>query len=384
MTPKVTVLLAVHDGEPFIRQCVDSVLAQTFEDFEFLIVDDASRDATPTILASYNDPRIRVLRKADNQGQVASLNGGLHEARGVYVARIDADDWCRPERLERQVAVLDERPEVGLVGTWMDLVDDRDRRVARLRATISDFAEFVFQTLIMRVLISHPSAMYRRAPVIAAGGYDGSTGPAEDKDLWRRLLLERWGACIVPESLVVYRVHDGQLSQVHAEDQQAVDGASQERFLAALEPTAAVRPLRLLLANDPGLWNEPRTAGAADLSALLDAAAGRLRLDEAEAARVRRLVAARVLLVARTRPWRPEARALTAYALAQLPREQRRGGAGAYAAAFAVAPVRIATRRSAKTVSRTAAHIPGLRALRAPVRRSRMARVLYGKLMGSS
>ncbi len=304
MSPRVTVLLAVHDGEPYVRESVASVLDQTFQDFEFVIVDDASTDRTVELVESFRDPRIRLLRNERNLGQVPSLNRGLREARGEYVARIDHDDWCRPRRLERQVAVLDAQPDVALVGTWMDLVDEGGRPIARLRSTIADFPEFLFHTLIMRVLVSHPSAMYRREPVLRLGGYDESTGPAEDKDLWRRLALERWDARIVPEPLVVYRLHDAQLSQTRAAYQRDVDGESQERFLTALSPETPVHRLRLLLSNDAAFWTEDGDGTLAGLDRLLADARVRLRLDDAEAGRVEQLVAGRVLEVAATRPWR--------------------------------------------------------------------------------
>jgi GT2 family glycosyltransferase len=384
MTPKVTVLLAVHDGEPFVRRCVESVLGQSFADFEFLVIDDASTDATPSILASYDDPRLRVLRNYANQGQVPSLNRGLRDARGEYVARIDSDDWCRSERLARQIALLDENPQVGLVGTWMDVVDVRDRPVARLRSTIGDFAEFVFHTLIMRVLISHPSAMYRREAVLRGGGYDERTAPAEDKDLWRRLLLGRWDARIVPESLVVYRLHHAQLSQTQAANQRRVDGQSQERFLTALAADVPARGLRLLLANDEELWTEPQTPTAAHLDRLLTGAAERLRLNEAERAKLQELVAARVAAVARTHPWRASARTLAGAAIERLPAADRPRARAANVLAFVVAPVRGAARTGARELARAAERVPIARALSAPARRSRMARRLYGKLVGSS
>jgi hypothetical protein len=384
MTPKVTVLLAVHNGEPFIRRCVDSVLSQTFEDFEFLIVDDASSDATAAILESYDDRRIRVVRNAENLGQAPSLNRGLSEARGGYVARIDADDWCRSERLARQVAVLDADHEVGLVGTWMDLVDDRGRPVTRLRPTISTYVEFVFHTLIMRVLISHPSAMYRREPVVGLGGYDESTAPAEDKDLWRRLLLERWRARIVAEPLVVYCLHDSQLSQTHAAYQRQVDGRSQERFLTALASDVPVRALRLLLSHHPELWSEPRAPTGSELTRLLQGVAEGLRLDVSERSQLRELVARHILAATRTRPWRADARALAAFALDELPAADRARARTAYVVAFAVAPARIATQAAARVAATTARRLPVLRAVHGPARRSRLGRRIYGKLVGSS
>ena len=383
MSPKVTVLLAVHNGEPYVEESLASVLAQTFEDFEFVIVDDASSDRTVDVVESFGDPRIRLLRNERNLGQVPSLNRGLHEARGEYVARIDHDDWCRPTRLERQVAVLDAEPAVALVGTWMDLVEEGGRPLAQLRSSIADFPEFLFHTLIMRVLISHPSAMYRRDPVVRLGGYDEATGPAEDKDLWRRLALERLDARIVPEPLVVYRLHDQQLSQTRAAYQRDVDGRSQERFLAALSPEAPVHPLRLLLANDPGLWGAFDDGTLPGLDCLLADAQTRLRLDDAEAGRLVQLVAARVLKVARTRPWRREARLLRDYGLRHLAPEQRAAAASAHNASFVLAPLKHGARRTGRVLANGVDKVPPLRSLRGPARRSRVARRLYGKVVGS-
>src|SRR5579864_8737730 len=143
MTPKVSVLLAVHDGEPYVHEAVRGVLKQTFREFEFLVVDDASTDNTVAIVDSFADPRIRILRNEHNLGQVPSLNRGLLEARGEYVARIDADDVSLPRRLERQVALLDAQPEVALVGAWMSLVDDSGRPITRLTARMEDKLRFV-------------------------------------------------------------------------------------------------------------------------------------------------------------------------------------------------------------------------------------------------
>jgi len=371
---KVTVLLAVHNGEPYVREAVESVLGQTFTNFEFVIVDDASTDGTAGIVGSFDDDRIRLLRNERKLGQVPSLNRGLAEARGEYVARIDHDDRCRAERLAEQVAVLDSQPEVGLVGTWLDLVDERGRKVGRLRSTIADFPEFVFHTLIMRVYISHPAAMYRREPVLALGGYDESAGPAEDKDLWRRLMLDRWDARIVPKPLVVYRLHAAQLSQTRAEYQRDVDGRSQERLLSSLAPQSPVHGLRLLLANDPACWGKDADEALRALELVLLGARSRLRLTADEAQRLDGLVAQRLVEVAAARPWRRSARRLAAYGLRRLP-VGRRPRAAAF---LALEPLRELLRRSV----RGAAHMPGLRALRAPAKRSRLVRRLYGRLLG--
>jgi GT2 family glycosyltransferase len=383
MSPRVTVLVAVKDGEPYVREALASVLGQTFTDFELLVVDDASSDATVEIVQGLGDPRIRLLRNERNLGQVPSLNRGLREARGEIVARLDADDACRPTRLERQLAVLDAEPRVGVVGTWMEAVGEHGQRLGWLRKSLTDYVDFVYHTLIMRVYVSHPSAMYRRAPVLALGGYDVATGPAEDKDLWRKLALERWDARIVPEALVAYRLHENQLSQTQADYQRAVDGASQDRFLAELSPTTPPTPVRLLLAGDRGAWEHDAGEALRSLELVLDGASGRLALDDGEAARLRERVVRRLLEVARARPWHPGARAVAAYALERLPPGERAGARAGHVAALALAPGRNGVRRGTRFVAARAESLPGVRSLRGPALRSRLARRLYGKLVGS-
>jgi len=344
MTPRVTVLLPVRDGAAYVGAAVESVLAQTYADFELLVVDDGSTDGTPEVLAGFADPRLRVLRNEENEGLVPSLNRGLAEARGAYLARIDADDRCLPRRLERQVAVLDAEPRVGLVGAWMELVDADGAPAGRLVARISDFAEFLYYTLIMYVLVSHPAAMFRREAALAVGGYDPHTFLAEDKDLWRRLALARWDARIVEEPLVVYRLHEASITSRNLDAQRVVDAESQERFLATLSPGAPERLLRLLLAAQPGFWSEPGDPVAA-LEQLVAAAEERLRLEPAERARLEVLVRARVLDVARRRPLGGRARALAAWAGGSLrPRDY------AAAPAHAAAPVLRGGWRSARRV----------------------------------
>ncbi len=374
MSPRVTVLLAVHNGEPYLGGAIESVFAQTSKDFELLVVDDASTDGTAALLAALRDKRVRILRNETNLGQVPSLNRGLREARGEYVARLDADDWCRPTRLARQVAALDAEPRVGLVGSWLDVVDDHDRPVAALRERIDDLVRFAYQTLIMRVYVTHPAAMYRRQAVLDVDGYDESTGPSEDKDLWRRLLLAGWDARIVPEPLLVYRLHEQQLSHVHADYQRWIDGESQDRFLATLAPTADVTPLRLVLAGDARAWEHDVSDVPAVLDNVLTALAIRLSLSHVEAQRLRTLAAGRACAVAAARPWRRDARELIRSQLAHL----SPSGRAQAVSRCAVAPPVDALRRGARTVARA----PGWSAVRGRVRRIPAARRLYGKHVG--
>jgi glycosyltransferase involved in cell wall biosynthesis len=319
---KVTVLIAVRDGLPWVREAIESVLAQTFPDFELLLVDDASSDGTPEAAEVYGDPRIRVLRNERNLGQVPSLNRGLREARGEYVARLDADDVCLPERLERQVVVLDADDSVALVGTWLDVVDERGRLWGKLRGHVRDFPEFVFAILADRYPWGHPSLMFRRDVVLELGGYDETLAPSEDKDLYRRLALARHGARAIDEPLVRYRRHERQLSQEQADVQLRRDWKSQEWFLAEVAGEEYALSLRLLLSTGA----EPEGAPSKLFERLLDGADRRLGLTAPERAKLESLLA-RHLARRRTPALRAAGPLMRARPLAPLRRLARRSRA---------------------------------------------------------
>jgi hypothetical protein len=377
LSPRVTVLLAVKDGLPWVRETVESVLAQSFEDFELLVVDDGSSDGTAAAIEAYGDPRIRILRNERNLGQVPSLNLGLEQAHGDLVARIDADDTMLPTRLERQVAALDAEPTVALVGTWMDIVDDRGGRWAELRGHVRDFTELVFAILVDRYPWGHPSIAFRRDVVRSLGGYDASLAPSEDKDLYRRLALARHDARSVDDPLVRYRRHGSQLSHEQREVQKRHDWAGQERFLAELAPGVPARPLRLLLAGDPAVWDDGPPAPSA-LDTLLAGARQRLDLTAEESRKLERLVGKHVARVA-CDGWRVGTAAqwkatpqLFAYGAA-------RGGAArtpAYVAGLVLGPVLGPALRGAGRAARS----EWLARVRTRAVRSGLLRRLYARL----
>lgn len=258
---------------------MESVLGQTFGDFELLVLDDCGPDESVSIAQGFGDARVRVVRNERNIGQVATLNRGLREARTDYVARLDQDDVCLPDRFERQVTVLDAEPSVAVVGTWVDVVDEHGRRIDALRTRMDDRATAVQLILENRLPLAHPSVMFRREPVLAAGGYDEAVRYCEDMDLWRRLVLAGHELRVVPEPLLLYRVHGGQQSQRHWDEQQANNDASLERFIAALAPSVDARIVRIAFTKRLELWAELRDRAAAeslvrDLQRLLAGAGG--------------------------------------------------------------------------------------------------------------
>lgn len=273
--PRVTVLLAVRNGGAHLREAIDSVLAQTMKDFELLLVDDASTDGAVDALPA--DSRVRVLRNDRNLGQIPSLNRGLQVARGEYVARMDHDDICLPARLQLQMDILDARRDIALVGSWVDIVESAGRVWFRARPRFASFADFAGQVVAGRTLLVHPSIMFRRNLVLELGGFDERLGAAEDQELYRRLVLARQNAYVVPATLLRYRRHDAQMTNAKAAMVRDNDSQSHIRFLQALAPYLAGEDLHLLLTHDARYWTRPAPQPTL-LDEFLDAATRRLAL----------------------------------------------------------------------------------------------------------
>jgi glycosyltransferase involved in cell wall biosynthesis len=199
--PAVTVLMAVYNGADRLPPAVESVLTQVFTDFEFLIVDDGSTDATPDRLAALTDPRVRIVRQ-DNQGLAVALNTGLRQARGRYIARMDDDDLCRPERLERQVAFMESRPEVAACGTWVLARGGAREQVWRFPVDPDE----IRCHLLFHSVLPHPSVMLRHDAVRRFDlYYDEAFRYAQDYELWQRASAHVRLANL-PEPLLEYRV----------------------------------------------------------------------------------------------------------------------------------------------------------------------------------
>ena len=231
--------MSVYNGERFLAEAIDSVLAQSFADFEFLILDDGSSDSSVDIARSRaaGDSRIRIIAR-ENRGLVASLNQLLHESRGALVARMDADDICHPMRFERQVAFLEAHPDYGVVGTWSEDIDEHGAPWGEDR-TVHPLAhdEMISAIDACAPLICHPAVMYRRDVVLGVGGYHAAYRHCEDLDLWLRLATAtKIGN--VPERLLKYRHYAGQVSNRHATEQ--AYGAAVARL--AYRERAAGRP----------------------------------------------------------------------------------------------------------------------------------------------
>lgn len=389
MRPRVTVLLAVRDGLPFVRECIASVLSQTFADFELLLVDDASADETIAVADSFRDRRIRVLRNERNLGQIPSLNRGLRHAQGEYVARIDHDDLCLPQRLARQVELLDAQPEVALCGTWVDVVDEEGRLWTPVRGHIRTYVEFLEGVLINRYPFAHPTIMFRRDLVLSLGGYDETLAAAEDLDLYRRLALVRRDIRVLEEPLVLYRRHGGQMSQASWALVKDADAEGLERVLSELSPGIPARAVRLLLTGESAYWRAPSIEAPLVLTTLIADARTHLDLSEAEAAELERRLCGRVLRHtvwgwrAAVTPWWRFSPQLMQWAAVRAP-GRAASNLAAYTVVYPIAPVLHIANRAQRALAKRFAHAHALGPIRTRLRRSRTLRRVYGRMLGSS
>ena len=203
--PRVSVVMSVHNEERYVSKAIQSILEQTFADFEFIIIDDGSADRTTSILTAYQqkDARIRVLRHQLKKGLAQSLNEGIRIARGRYIARMDADDISLPTRFEKQVAFLDTHPKVGLVGTLCYEIDEKDAIVRKwsLPSNPSDLKKALlrFNPLI------HTSVMIRKEVFNEIGYYNEKLRYSQDYELWLRI-SRNYEIANLPEPLVMLRV----------------------------------------------------------------------------------------------------------------------------------------------------------------------------------
>jgi len=233
--PKVSVLLPVWNAERYLAGAIDSVLAQTFTDFELLVVDDGSTDGSGALIRRHRDRRILRIENEKNLGVTRSLNLAIQRARGRYLARMDADDRCAPERFERQVAFLDAHPRVALVASRARRIDERGAPLGVLDTPVD--GEMLRRRVRLGNCIVHGSVMMRADAVRALGGYDEAMERAEDYDLWLRI-VQLHEIAALPDLLYDWRDHGDGVGRRHSAEQEAVTQrvrlAARHRFASAL------------------------------------------------------------------------------------------------------------------------------------------------------
>lgn len=202
-TPPITVLMSVFNGSDYLSIAVESILNQSFTDFEFLIIDDGSSEPVLDDILSYGDDRIRTIRQ-ENMGLTKSLNTGIGLARGQYVARMDADDVSPPDRLENQFKVISRSDRLDLVGTFFEIIDEEGNLVKKKELIVDPV--YRLWRLQFHNNYGHGSMMFRKSSIIKVGMYDTRLRFAQDFDLWSRI-SKKYNTHIIPEFLYRYRMN---------------------------------------------------------------------------------------------------------------------------------------------------------------------------------
>ena len=232
MPARVSVVMSVYNGEKYLGEAIESILKQTFTDFEFIIIDDGSRDNSLAIVHDYvrQDERIQIIEHRKNQGLSVSLNKGIRVARGEYIARMDADDISIPDRIAYQVAYLDANPHIDVCGSWLEMIGDRMGQVVEFPL---DHTSIYLQMLFSNP-IAHPTVMVRA--ISAAKNsmlYDEDVRYAQDYELWTRA-IEFLRFANIDQALVLYRIHSCSAGATHNTQQHQVHISAYRNVLHTL------------------------------------------------------------------------------------------------------------------------------------------------------
>ena len=229
-TPIVTVLMPVFNGEKYLDASINSILKQTYKDFEFLIIDDGSTDATDGIVHSFNDSRIKFLKNQNNLGIVATLNKGISLAQGEFIARMDADDISLPHRLEKQVNFMRKHMHIGICGcgiinfgnrNYINIYPEKEKDIRAL--------------LLFNAAFPHPGVM-AKTELLKKYKYNGRFRFAQDYELWTRIIHATHCANL-PEVLLHYRQYDQQTSQKKRSEQLKLADQVRFNYLKSIHPS---------------------------------------------------------------------------------------------------------------------------------------------------
>ncbi|MFZ2621012.1 MAG: glycosyltransferase family 2 protein [Minisyncoccia bacterium] len=236
--PRITVLMACYNSEKYLQESMDSILGQTYPNFEFIIIDDGSTDKSPYIIKSYADPRIKFIKNEKNMGHTYCLNLGLSKAQGEYVARMDSDDISLSTRLEEQVKFMDSYPEIAVCGTWTKTIGQLNGHINRFFTDPED----VKANLLFYTSLAHPTVIIRKSILekyyLRYGIDIDRDENSEDYNLWVKLSKYEKLANI-PKVLLLYRLHETNVTSVHKQKNRESASAIRLRELTdlGLSPT---------------------------------------------------------------------------------------------------------------------------------------------------
>jgi glycosyltransferase involved in cell wall biosynthesis len=256
--PLLSAIITVFNGEEYLAEAIQSLLSQTFKDFELIIVNDGSTDGTAKIIQRYaaGDSRIRFI-DLSRVGRVGALNIGCRQAQGEYIAIMDADDISLPHRFEYQIDFLRKNVGVALLGTGVQKVDKDGRSFATVIFPLN--CEEIRERLKSQGCFAHSTVVMAKDAVLAVGGYRKAFPPAEDYDLWLRL-AENYEVANLPQALVMYRVHPDQISSIKLEQHTlSVLGAriaARLRLENGIDPTDNLEQISLEFLEQSGISRE--------------------------------------------------------------------------------------------------------------------------------
>lgn len=218
MKPSISVILPVFNGAFYLNEAISSILQQSYQDFELIIINDGSTDDSGSIIEKYltHDRRIRYFEKKVNSGLIDSLNFGISHAKGEYIARMDADDISLSNRLAFQKKFLDDHQQMGVIGSNVHFINSSGKRISNFinNRTLPKTAQQISWTMCFTNCLIHPTVMFRRELIEREGGYSLSSLHAEDYDLWTRL-LKVTHFYNLPQKLLLLRKHDKNVTVVH-------------------------------------------------------------------------------------------------------------------------------------------------------------------------
>jgi len=229
---KVTILTTVYNGLPYLTESIESTLNQTYDDFDFLIIDDASPDAQVVkCIKSYKDSRIKLVVNEKNLGVSNTINKALTIIQTPYIVRSDQDDISLPDRVQEQVDFLEKNPEISIVSSWEHTIDSFGKRGKDAVRNLDNYGEFLGPVLLGICPIWHPSIAFRTKDMIEAGGFKTDYVRAEDFEVTARLASKRYGAAVIPKFLLLQRQHEASQSKEFEKEQADMSNRIQKEVI---------------------------------------------------------------------------------------------------------------------------------------------------------
>ncbi len=207
--PKISVIMSVYNGMPFLKEAAESILKQTYKNFEFIIVDDASTDVSWEYLKSLRDERIKLIKNKKNLGLAASLNKALQRAQGDFIARMDADDVSKPERLATQMDFMKKNPQVDICGSFVEVIDEGGKNIGKIKKPTTD--QEIKKELFWLIPLLHPTWFAKKEVFRKLKGYDETWDYVEDFEFLIR--AKDYKMANIPEHLLLFRSQKERRSQ---------------------------------------------------------------------------------------------------------------------------------------------------------------------------